>query len=410
MSRPVWDPMTFRWPKFTTPPRSVNFCRPRCSASVRSAAAASWPNLGKPPWAAGYRSTRLGDWSPRGTRWVPRASRRFTSSSTSCAATAEHARFLTHEGHWPRRAVASTAGKRRLQPSPSSVPDNPSALSKGSTMTYQTLNIRREDNILYVDFNNPPVNLMNVAMVGELFDLAGSLAFDPQTAVVVFGSANPEFFIAHFDLGDLVKGISGDPAVPQSQYDDINAVQALTTTWQTLPQVTIGMVDGICRGEGLGFLLAPTMRFATPQSRFCFPEASGGILPGGGGTTRLALQIGPARAAEVILSSRDFTGDEAAAYGVVNRAIPRDEIAGHVDTLARGIAGRSPGAVASINQVIKSVYDSMVDAQFAGFASENNGLRTLSTAPGVKEALQHLSGLQDLDHERDLPATIAPPH
>ena len=277
-------------------------------------------------------------------------------------------------------------------------------------MTYQTLNVRREDNILYVDFNNPPVNLMNIAMVGELFDLAGSLAFDPQTAVVVFGSANPEFFIAHFDLDDLVKVISGDPAVPQSQYDDINAVQALTTTWQTLPQVTISVVDGICRGAGLEFLLATTMRFATPQSRFCFPEASGGILPGGGGTTRLAMQIGPARAAEVILSSRDFTGDEAAAYGVVNRAIPRDEIAGHVDTLARGIAGRSPGAVATINQVIKSVYDSMVDAQFAGFASENNGLRTLSTAPGVKEALQHLSGLQDLDHERDLPATIAAAH
>ena len=72
-------------------------------------------------------------------------------------------------------------------------------------MTYQTLNVRREGSILYVDFNNPPVNLMNVAMVGELFDLAGSLAFDQQTAVVVFGSANPEFFIAHFDLDDLVK-------------------------------------------------------------------------------------------------------------------------------------------------------------------------------------------------------------
>src|ERR1700751_6359589 len=110
-------------------------------------------------------------------------------------------------------------------------------------MTYQTLNVRREDNILYVDFNNPPVNLMKIAMVGKLFDLAGSLAFDPQTAVVVFGSANPEFFIAHFDLDDLVKVISGDPAVPQSQYDDINAGQALTTTWETLPQVTISTVD-----------------------------------------------------------------------------------------------------------------------------------------------------------------------
>ena len=60
-------------------------------------------------------------------------------------------------------------------------------------MTYQTLNLRRDDRILYVDFNNPPLNLMNVQMVGELFDLAGSLAFDPETAVVVIGSSDPEF-------------------------------------------------------------------------------------------------------------------------------------------------------------------------------------------------------------------------
>jgi enoyl-CoA hydratase/carnithine racemase len=273
-------------------------------------------------------------------------------------------------------------------------------------MTYQTLNLRRDGRILHVDFNNPPVNLMTIQMVRELFDLAGSLAFDQETAVVVFGSANPEFFIAHFDLNDLL-GSLNDPAVAQSRYDDINVLQALTTTWQTLPQVTIGVVDGICRGGGLEFLLAADMRFATPESRFCLPEVSGGIVPAGGGTTRLAMQIGPARAREVLLSSRDFTGEEAAAYGIINRALPRDELKAHADTLARDIAERPAEAIAAVGEVIKNVYNALVDAQFAGFASENTGLRTLLGIPAVTEALQKIACLQDLEHERDLPATIA---
>src|SRR5689334_22733352 len=265
-------------------------------------------------------------------------------------------------------------------------------------MTYQTLNLRRDGRILYVDFDNPPVNLMTIQMVGELFDLAGSLVFDPETAVVVFGSASPEFFIAHFDLNDLLRSMS-DPSVPQSRYDDINVLQSLTTTWQTLPQVTIGVVDGICRGAGLEFLLATDMRFASPESTFGLPETSGGILPAGGGTTRLAMQIGPARALEVLLSARDFTGEEAAAYGIVNRTVARSDLKSYIDALARSIANRPLATTAAVAQVIKDVFDSMVDAQFAGFASENDGLRTLSAAPGVREALQLLASLQDPDHE-----------
>jgi len=273
-------------------------------------------------------------------------------------------------------------------------------------MTYETLNVRRDGRILHVDFNNPPLNLMNFQMVGELFDLCGSLAFDQDTAVVVFGSANPEFFIAHFDVRDVVRSVS-DPTVPQSRYDDINALQALTTAWQILPQVKIGVVDGICRGGGLEFLLAMDMRFATPESRFCLPEVSGGILPAGGGTTRLAMQIGPARAREVILSSRDFTGEEAAAYGIVNRVLSRDDLRTYTNTLARDVAKRPAGTIAGVTDVFKSVYGAAVEAQFAGFASENLALKKLLEAPAAGEFLAKMAAVQDVEHERNLPATIA---
>ncbi|MFK0154745.1 enoyl-CoA hydratase/isomerase family protein [Streptomyces sp. NPDC090493] len=272
-------------------------------------------------------------------------------------------------------------------------------------MNYNTLAVRRDGRILHVDFDNPPLNLMTVEMVGELFDLAGKLVFDQETSVVVLGSTHPEFFIAHFDIGDIFRALN-DPDVPQSKYADINVVQALTTMWEALPQVTIGLVDGICRGAGLEFLLATHMRFATPESRFCFPEASSGFLPTGGGTTRLALQIGPARAREVLLSARDFDGTEAAAYGIVNRSLPADDICAYVDDLAQRLATRSAGTVTAVNQVMAKVYNSALDAQFSGFAVENDAMRTLLAVPAVQQHLRQLAELQDVDHELDLPASI----
>jgi enoyl-CoA hydratase/carnithine racemase len=273
-------------------------------------------------------------------------------------------------------------------------------------MSYQTLKTRRDGGILFVDIDNPPLNLMTIEMVGELFDLAGSLAFDPQTAVVVFGSANPDFFIAHFDLVDLLRSMS-DPTVPQSKYADINVLQALATTWQTLPQTTIGVVDGICRGGGLEFLLALDMRFASTDSKFCLPEVSGGILPAGGGTTRLAMVAGPARAREVILSGRDFSGDEAAVYGIVNRAVAADDLVDYVEDLAGRIAKRPAAAVGAVNEVFKNISGAAIDALFAGFAAENEGLRALMSDPAAAAGLEQMAQLQTAEIELDLPGAIA---
>lgn len=270
---------------------------------------------------------------------------------------------------------------------------------------YTTLTVQRHGRVLRVDFTNPPLNLMTGQMVGELFDLAGSLAFDPEITVVVFGSTNPEFWIAHFDIDDMLRSLE-DPDVPQSKYADINIIQALTTMWEGLPQVTIAMVDGICRGVGVEFLLATHLRFATPESRFCLPEASGGFLPTGGGTTRLALQIGPARAREVILSARDFTGEEAAAYGIVNRALPKAELTSYVDDLVENISLRTPGTLAAVRNTFATVFETGIEAQFRGFAVEAEAMRTLLAIPTIRDHLVSHAALQTVEHERDLPAAI----
>lgn len=272
-------------------------------------------------------------------------------------------------------------------------------------MTYSTLKLQQDGAILRVTISNPPINTMSVKMVEELFQLAGGLQIDTTIKVVLFDSADPDFFIAHFDLNDFVSAAS-DPS-KASKYPDINVVQALIQCWQALPQVTIGKVDGRCRGGGLEFLLGLHMRFASSESLFCFPEASLGFLACGSGVTRMALSVGPARALEVVLSARDFSAEEAERYGFINRALPANELDGYVDDLVERLGKRSREVIAINREVLTRVQAPFVDSFFAGLAAENDGLRASLASPELQSLIAAMiSQGQEREVERDLPASI----
>jgi enoyl-CoA hydratase/carnithine racemase len=273
-------------------------------------------------------------------------------------------------------------------------------------MSFSTISLKQDGAVLRVTLANPPLNLMSAQMVEELFQLGGRLFVDPDTRVVIFDSQDPDFFIAHFDLEDLIKSAS-DPS-KASKYPDINALQALTLSWQSLPQVTIAKVAGRCRGAGLEFILGLSMRFASTEAKFCAPESSGGFLACGGGTTRLALAAGPARALEVLLSARDFSAAEAERYGFINRALPGDELDRYVDDLANRIAGRSAAVVGMHQEVFKRVYSPMVEPMFAGLAAENDAFRSALSSVEFSSGIEAMLSLQQSrEHELDLPATIS---
>ncbi|WP_197672311.1 enoyl-CoA hydratase/isomerase family protein [Cupriavidus nantongensis] len=259
--------------------------------------------------------------------------------------------------------------------------------------------------VMRVSIKNPPVNLLNISMVKELFGLVGRLTVDPSIKVVVFDSAVPDFFIAHFDATEF-KTASTDPAA-RGRYDEINILQSLSTCLGNLPQITIAEVTGVCRGGGLDLVLGMTMRFASRSARFCAPETSVGFLPCGGGMTRLAMMCGPARALEVSLSGRDFSGEEAQQYGIVNQALADDELRGYVDSLARRIALRPAYAIASTRGVIKRVFAPMADSLFEGFAAENDAMRVAIQQDYMQRANEAVAMQgQTRENEIDLPATI----
>jgi enoyl-CoA hydratase/carnithine racemase len=272
-------------------------------------------------------------------------------------------------------------------------------------MNFETFTLSKADGVMTISLNNPPINLMSGKMVEELFQLTGGLRQDPDVRVIIIESANPDFFVAHFDLNDIVASVN-DPS-KASRYPDMNILQSLGLAWQALPQVKIAKIDGRLRGGGLEFCLALDMRFASRRSLFCFPESSAGFLASGGGATRTLMAAGPARGMEFLLSARDFTADEAERYGLINRALGDDELDAYVANLAARIALRSPEVVGMHREVSARAFSPMVEPLFAALAAENDGMRAGLETAEMQEMMQlHLETGQARELELDLPAAI----
>ena len=275
-------------------------------------------------------------------------------------------------------------------------------------MSFTTFSTEKNGAVLTVRLDHGEVNIMTAAMAGELFALVGQLEVDTETKVVIFESANPDFFIAHFEIADILKVIEGDPSVPVSKTPGLNVLQALGLSLQNLMQVTIAKVDGRCRGGGFEFMLALDMCFASDQSRFCFPEAAGGFLPAGGGSTLLPLKAGNNRALEVMLTGRDFSGSEAAQYNFINRAFSTSaELAEYVSATATQITKKNVTAIQAIKSVTKATVAPMAPGVLAGLAAENTSMNECFADPEVLARLRELgmkSGKREF--ELDLPATI----
>jgi enoyl-CoA hydratase/carnithine racemase len=275
-------------------------------------------------------------------------------------------------------------------------------------MTYTTLNTTTDNAIMTVTLDNGEVNMMSAIMVGELFALVGELTVNPAVKVVVFESANPDFFIAHFDLNDILKAVAGDPSVPASKYPDINILQSLGLSIQALPQVTIAKVDGICRGGGVELILAMDMVFSSEGARYALPEASVGFLPSGGGATLMPTKVGRGRALEFMLTGRDFDGREAERYGLVNNTLEDgDSLDAYVNSTAASIAANRTDAIKAVKATVKKPFEALNAGVLSGLAQENASMLECLSSPEVFEGLQALaekSGTRE--SEIDLVKTI----
>ncbi|WP_299489326.1 enoyl-CoA hydratase/isomerase family protein [Acaryochloris sp. IP29b_bin.137] len=219
---------------------------------------------------------------------------------------------------------------------------------------FTTFNVKTENAIAWVTFDYPPVNVQGLPMLADLNSLAILLERDREVKVVVFQSAHPEIWVCHYDT-NLLKDMSTE-AVSREEAKLLD-LQSVCERISKLPQATIAKLEGFARGGGHEFALACDMRFAARgKFQFMQMEVGMGILPCGGGASRMARQVGLGRALEIILSARDFDADEAEAYGTINKALEPDEIGPYVEKLAKRI---SKFPAESINACKQAVYESI---------------------------------------------------
>ncbi|MCM3296975.1 enoyl-CoA hydratase/isomerase family protein [Streptomyces pseudogriseolus] len=221
-------------------------------------------------------------------------------------------------------------------------------------MTYSNpsaIGVDIQHGVATVTIDHPPLNLLDGTLIADLMAFSARVRDDDTVRVVVFESADPEFFIAHGDMHFLT-----DPALMAADGElppGTNVVQAVNEEIRSLPQVTIGKIAGFARGGGNEFAMALDMRFAAiGKSGQAQPETLMGIYPGGGGTQYMTSLVGRARALELILGGELVDAELAERYGLVNRALPADQLDTFVTTLARRIAALGPTVIGIVKTAV----------------------------------------------------------
>jgi enoyl-CoA hydratase/carnithine racemase len=249
-----------------------------------------------------------------------------------------------------------------------------------------------------VTFDHPPINTVTATTVAELGELVGLIEQDPDLNVVVFDSANPDFYLAHYD-------VENDPGRTVALGVGPTGLPAWADALVRLSRcrvVSIASIRGRARGAGSEFVLACDLRFASRENTVLGQfEVGVGVVPGGGPMARLSRLVGRGRALEILLVADDLDGPRAEQYGYVNRLIDDRRLDDEVDEIAARLARFDHEAIART----KSYVDLVTLPPATELEEAVSDFRELLARPAQREQLARLEAMGlnvDSDLERSL--------
>jgi len=231
---------------------------------------------------------------------------------------------------------------------------------------YKRLDVAVQDRVATVTVSNPPINLITLELYRELSELSREISEDRELAVVVLRSADPDFFLAHFDVEAILSFPTEDEPERDSQ---LNEYHLMCERFRTMDKATIACIEGRVGGGGSELAASCDMRFGVRgRTRINQMEVPLGILPGGTGTQRLPRLVGRGRALEIILAGEDLDAETAERWGYLNRIFEPDEIRPWVNALARRIASFPLDAIRLAKQSVDAadlpLHDGLVEEAY----------------------------------------------
>lgn len=251
-------------------------------------------------------------------------------------------------------------------------------------MDFETLKVQQEGGVLFVAMTAPPMNLLGLELVRDLVSLIQRAEADNAVRVLVFKSADPDYFISHVDVTQIqayrqeAARLTGEPSIA-----------VLFRYLSASRLVSIAQIEGRVRGAGSEFVLACDMRFAARESAmFAQPETGLGVIPGAGGVQHLVRLMGRARALEVLLCADDYDAELAERYGWINRALPATAI----DEFVRVFAHRIAGFPAAGHSVVKERVNAIALAPVEDFRRDSDlfgeGVRNPEAQSRIQAAMK----------------------
>jgi enoyl-CoA hydratase len=245
--------------------------------------------------------------------------------------------------------------------------------------TFETIQVEHVEHggaFARVVINRPAVlNALSTQTLGELEAALTALGRDDSVRVVVITGAGEKAFVAGADINELAT------QTPTSGRDHALRGQRVFDLIEHLGKPTIAAINGFALGGGCELAMACTLRVAADTARLGQPEINLGLIPGYGGTQRLARLVGAGPALEMLLTGQQVSAAEAHRLGLVNRVVPASALREEVDTLARTIAGKPPVAVRYIIEAVnKGLQMSMAEglsfeATLFGLVSSTEDMR-----------------------------------
>lgn len=246
---------------------------------------------------------------------------------------------------------------------------------------YSLIRIESAKHIVTAIVDNPPLNVITLPLYAELVRFSKELEADDDALVLVMKSADPDFFLAHFDVEALIGMPTDGPAVRGAS----NEYHAMCERFRTMGKATIAQIEGRVGGGGSELVASFDMRFGVKgKTKISQMEVAVGILPGGTGTQRWPRLVGRGRALEAILGCIDLDAETAERWGYLNRAFEAHEIGPYVEWLAGRIASFPAPAV----RLAKQAVDASALPVAEGLAEEGYLFQLLMREPSAQEAMR----------------------